>query len=145
MPRHYRIRLVANADGTVSAENEHGARLVAGPSGPDRFSAVELLAVALGACSGMDFVELMGKQRTPLAPVELEVTADRSPGKAQRLAGLRVTYWLDGPIDDSTMAKAERARRLILERTCTVSRTLIHGAEVEHFVEHRTTGRSARR
>lgn len=40
MPKSYRIRLVANADGTVVAENEHGARVVMGPSGPHRFSVV---------------------------------------------------------------------------------------------------------
>ena len=142
MPRTYRIRLVANEDGTVSAENEHGARMVMGSSGPDRFSPVELMVVALGGCAGMDFVDLMQKQRTPLGPVEVEATAERAPGKAQRLAWLRVTYRV-GALDERTSAKVERARRLIPERTCTVSRTLLHGADVDHVVEHPTQGSSA--
>lgn len=139
MPRSYRIRLVANEDGSVSAENEHGARIVMGSSGPDRFSPVELVLVALGGCAGMDFVDLMEKQRRPLAPVELEVTAERAPGKAQRLAWLRVAY--RAPVDASDVAKAERARRTIAEKTCTVSRTLVHGCAVEHVVEPPHTAR----
>jgi putative redox protein len=133
MPQSYRIRLVANGDGTVAAENEHGASMVMGPSGPDRFSPVELLVVALGGCSGMDFVDLMAKQRRPVAPVELEVTAERAPGDAQRLAWLRVAYRPE--VDERDATKVERARRTIPEKTCTVSRTLMHGCTVEHVVE----------
>lgn len=133
MPTTYRIRLVANEDGTVSAENEHGAHMVLGSSGPDRFSPVELLVVALGGCAGMDFVELMKKQRRPLAPVELEVTAERDAGDVQRLAWLRVAYRV--AVDAPDAAKVERARRMIPEKTCTVSRTLLRGCSVEHVVE----------
>jgi uncharacterized OsmC-like protein len=131
MPKSYRIRLIAG-DGTVSAENEHGAHMVMGPSGPDRFSPVELLVVALGGCSGMDFVELMDKQRRPVAPLELDVTAERAPGNQQRLAWLRVAYHLQ--VDARDAAKVERARRMIPEKTCTISRTLVHGCSVEHVV-----------
>jgi putative redox protein len=133
MPKSYRIRLVANEDGTVVAENEHGARIVIGSSSANRFSSVELLVAALGGCAGGDFVNLMEKQRTPLAPVELEVTAERAPGKAQRLAWLRVAYRVD--VAEADAAKVERARGLIPERTCTVSRTLMNGCIVEHVVE----------
>jgi uncharacterized OsmC-like protein len=133
MPKSYRIRFVANADGSVAAENEHGARVVVGTSGPDRFSSVEMLLVALGGCAGGDFVNLMEKQRSPMAPAEIEVTAERAPGNAQRLAWLRVAYRVD--VDEETAPKAERARRLIPERTCTVSRTLMNGVEVDHVVE----------
>jgi uncharacterized OsmC-like protein len=133
MPKSYRIRLVANADGSVAAENEHGARVVVGTSGPDRFSSVEMLLVALGGCAGGDFVNLMEKQRAELAPVEIEVTAERSPGNAQRLAWLRVAYRVD--VDEEAASKVERARRLIPEKTCTVSRTLTNGVAVDHVVE----------
>jgi uncharacterized OsmC-like protein len=133
MPRRYTIRMVANADGSVAAENEHGARVVVGSSGPDRFSSVELLLVALGGCAGGDFVNLMEKQRSPLAPVELVVTAERATGKAQRLAWTRVAYRVEVDVTDA--AKVERARRLIPEKTCTVSRTLLNGCAVEHVVE----------
>jgi uncharacterized OsmC-like protein len=133
MPKSYRIRLVADADGSVAAHNEHGARVVVGDSGPDRFSSVEMLLVALGGCAGGDFVNLMEKQRLPLAPVEIEVTAERAPGTAQRLAWLRVAYRVD--VDEEAAPKVERARRLIPEKTCTVSRTLLNGVSVEHVVE----------
>ena len=133
MPKSYRIRFVANADGSVTAQNEHGAQVTVGSSGPDRFSSVEMLLVALGGCAGEDFVNLMEKQRLPLAPVELEVTAERAPGKAQRLTWLRVAYHVD--VRDEDISKVERATRLIPEKTCTVSRTLINGAPVEHVIE----------
>ena len=111
MPRSYRIRLVANQDGTVSAENEHGARLVMGPSSADRFSPVEVFVAALGGCSGMDFVELMEKQRRPLAPVQIEVTAERTSGNGPNLAWLRVAYRVE--VDGDDAAKVERARSMI--------------------------------
>lgn len=133
MPKRYRIRFVANADGSVTAQNEHGASVTVGSSGPDRFSSVEMLLVALGGCAGGDFINLMEKQRLPLAPAEIEVTAERAPGNAQRLAWLRVAYRVDVAAEDA--AKVERAVRLIPERTCTVSRTLLNGAPVEHAVE----------
>lgn len=132
MPKTYRIRLVANEDGTVSAENEHGARMVMGPSSSDRFSPVELLVVALGGCAGMDFVELMDKQRRPLAPVEIEARAERSSGNGKRLARLSVSYRVE--MEGTDAAKVERARRLVADKTCTVSRTLAHGASVEHVL-----------
>jgi uncharacterized OsmC-like protein len=130
MPKRYRIRFVASADGSVTAENEHGARVTVGSSGPDRFSSVEMLLVALGGCAGGDFVNLMEKQRRPVAPVDIEVTAERAPGNAQRLTWLRVAYLVDVGAEDAP--KLERALRLIPERTCTVSRTLLQGAPVEH-------------
>jgi putative redox protein len=133
MPKSYRIRLVANADGSVAAQNEHGARVVVGTSGPDRFSSVEMLLVALGGCAGGDLVSLMEKQREPLAPVQIEVTAERAPGNAQRLAWLRVAYRV--AVDEEAATKVERALRLIPEKTCTVSRTLMNGVPVDHVVE----------
>ena len=133
MPKRYRIRLTALEDGTVEARNEHGARIVMGPSGPDAFSPVELVLAALGGCSAMDFTDLMRKQRHPVAPAEIEVTAERAPGAEQRVAWARVAYRV--VLDEVGTEKAERAARLIPERTCTVSRTLTHSCPVEHVVE----------
>jgi uncharacterized OsmC-like protein len=133
MPKQYLIRLVAREDNTVEATNEHGARVVMGSSGPEHFSPVELLLAALGGCAGMDFVDLMAKQRDPHAEVVLEVTAERAPDREQRLAWARVTYRV--AVEGDTGRKVERARRAIPMSTCTVSRTLVHSCPVEHVVQ----------
>jgi putative redox protein len=133
MPKRYLIRLVAREDDTVEATNEHGARVVMGSSGQEHFSPVELLLAALGGCAGMDFVDLMAKQREPPAVVRLEVTAERAPGREQRIAWARVTYRVAA--EGETARKVERARRAIPMSTCTVSRTLVHSCLVEHVVE----------
>lgn len=129
MPRTYHLRMTAREDGSVVVENQHGASVTVASSGPETLSPVELLLASLGGCAAMDFVALMAKQRRPVAPLTVEVTAERADDE-NLLTSARVTYVM--PTDRATTPQVERARRLVAEETCTVSRTLARGCPIEH-------------
>jgi len=133
MPSTSRVRLTVQEDGTVLAQNESGASVVIASDGPNTFTPVELLAAALGGCAGMDFASLMGKQRSPVTPLAMEVVAEEGTDGDERVTAARVAYLVAS--QGATEAQIERARRLTADELCTVSRTLTHGCPVDHVVE----------
>jgi uncharacterized OsmC-like protein len=122
------LSLTANDDGTVTAVNRHGVQLTIDPDGVAGLSPLELLLAALGSCGAVDVALLMRKQRAPITPFGIEVEGLKED---TRMPWLRVTYDVGADVD---LDKLERARRRTAEDLCTVSRTLAHGAAVEHVV-----------
>lgn len=129
MTRTYRIDLEVAEEGTVVATNGRGASVTMRSGVDGFFSPVELLCAALGGCSGMDFPTIMRKQRRPVLPLKMAVTAERPDGD-NVLTFARVAYLIEVTSDNA--AQAERAARLTATKTCTVSRTLEQGCAVEH-------------
>ena len=119
------ITLTAHDDGTVTAENRHGAAVTVDGKGERGFTPLELFLASLGSCSAVDFVELMRKQRAPVTPLAVTVEGQKED---QRMLWLRVSYLVD---TDVVEAKAQRALTKT-EGLCTVSRTLTNGSPVEH-------------
>jgi putative redox protein len=128
MDANRRLSLTANDDGTVTAVNRHGAQLTIDPDGAAGLSPLELLLAALGSCGAVDVGSLMRKQRAPITPFGIEVEGLKED---TRMRWLRVTYDVATDVD---VDKLERARWRTAEDLCTVSRTLTHGALVEHIV-----------
>ena len=60
-------------------------------------SPVELLLEALGACSAVDVVSILGKMRTPAAKLEVTLEADRHSPEPRYLTGVRMKLQSGAP------------------------------------------------
>jgi putative redox protein len=82
---------------------------------------MELLATALGGCTGMDVVSILAKMRQPLEAFRVEVSGERADEHPKRFTSLEVVYYLKGDLDEK---KVKRAIDLSEERYCSVEATL---------------------
>ena len=79
---------------------------------------MQTLLASLGACSSIDVILLLKKQRQPLRDLKLRIDADREEGKVPSLfTKINVHYDLYG---DLKPAKVERALQLSMDELCSV-------------------------
>jgi putative redox protein len=96
--------------------------LASGLDAPGSGSApMQLLAIALGSCTGMDVVSILRKMRQPLEEFRVEVTGEKAEEHPKRFTSLEIVYHLMGDLDE---AKVARAIQLSEERYCSVEATL---------------------
>jgi len=93
----------------------------------------ELILVALAACTAVDVVDILAKQRTPLTFLEIAAsgTQDADPPWAYRQIHLK--YCLQGAT--LTDAGVRRAIELSEEKYCSVAATLRGVAEITYSYE----------
>lgn len=85
-------------------------------------SPMQLLVTAMGACSGIDIVDILEKGRQTVASFAADVEATREKkGTYSEYTVLHAHYMLTGDLDP---AKVVRAVRLSLEKYCSVSKLL---------------------
>ena len=82
---------------------------------------MELLALALGGCTGMDVVSILQKMRQPLEALRVEVRGERADEYPRRFVALEIVYFLKGELDEK---KVQRAIALSETRYCSVEGTL---------------------
>ncbi|HEY5386297.1 MAG TPA: OsmC family protein [Thermoleophilia bacterium] len=82
---------------------------------------MELLAVALAGCTGMDVVSILQKMRQPLQGLRVEVHGERAEEHPKRFISLQVVYHLTGALDEK---KVKRAIELSETKYCSVEATL---------------------
>ena len=91
------------------------------------------LLMACGACSGIDIVMILEKQRQTFETLKIKVFAEREKDKTPAVwESVKIEYHIDGDFDH---AKAERAAELSIEKYCSVLETLRRaGASVSYNV-----------
>ena len=82
---------------------------------------MELLAVALAGCTGMDVVSILQKMRQPLEGLRVEVLGEKADEHPKRFVSLEVVYYLKGALDEK---KVQRAIELSETKYCSVAATL---------------------
>jgi len=82
---------------------------------------MEMLLLALGACTGTDVVGILQKKRQKLESLEVICSGERATEPPQVWTKLEVLYRLRGNLDK---AAVERAIQLSEEKYCSVSATL---------------------
>ena len=94
---------------------------------------MEMLLVALGACSATDIVLILGKKRQRLESLEVSVSGERAPAPPQVWTRLDVVFRLrgkgpgGGPMDEKAVADAVR---LSEEKYCSVAAMLRKTAQL---------------
>jgi putative redox protein len=131
---HRQVTVERAERGVYVARNARGGELrVSGDDGAT-FTPVELLLVAIGACTAVDVDTVTSRRAEPdhfVVTVDAEKIRDAG-GSA--LQDLQVTFDLafpDGEAGDAARSVVARAVQVSHDRTCTVSRTVEAGTPVE--------------
>lgn len=91
------------------------------------------MLMSCGACSGIDIVMILEKQRQDFDQLKITVQGERAKDKVPALwEKIHVVYHLTGNLDEY---KAERAAELSINKYCSVLETLRRaGAQVSYQV-----------
>ena len=83
------------------------------------------ILMSLGACSGIDIVSILKKQRLTVKDFTMRISGERESGKEPSLwASAHIDFELTGEIETE---KAERACALSMNKYCSVAETLRRG------------------
>ena len=88
---------------------------------------MELLLMALGACTATDIVIILEKKRQKLASLEVICSGERAPEPPQVWTKLEILFRLSGKLEESGV---KQAIQLSEEKYCSVSATLRKSAEL---------------
>ncbi|MBA4072980.1 MAG: hypothetical protein C0497_14270 [Gemmatimonas sp.] len=83
---------------------------------------VDSLLIGLGACTGVDVVDILAKRRTPVTAFHIEVQGERRETSPRRVVKAHLTYRIDGP--GIEREHAERAVELSVTKYCSVRDSL---------------------
>ncbi len=116
------------------AETGSGARVAidgAPASGGEGLGArpMELLLSALGGCSGIDVVGILGKQRQLVNDLVISVEGERAAGEPAVFTTIHVHFTVRGPTDERAVA---RAVQLSMDKYCSVARVLEPTAAISY-------------
>lgn len=81
---------------------------------------MELLLMALGACTATDIVIILGKKRQKLQSLEVICSGERAPKPPQVWTKLKILFRLRGDLEESGV---KQAIELSEEKYCSVSAT----------------------
>ena len=115
--------------------NGKAALMTGGGDGPG-VSPMQMLILGLGGCSMVDIVNILQKQRQPLAGVEIELDAKRAEELPRPWETIHMHYIVTGEGLDPH--KVERAINLSVEKYCGAHATLVGVAKITHDFEIRT-------
>ncbi len=98
---------------TMDAGREAGGE----DSGP---RPTELLLFALGGCTGMDVVSILGKMRTPPRSLEIVIAAERASDHPKAFRKAKLLFRAEGVPEENL----RKAAQLSHERYCSVAHSL---------------------
>ena len=131
-----RAKLVWEGGLRLRATNDSGREVVMdSPIQADRLgpSPVELLAMAIGGCTALDVVSILGKMREPLTGLEVDVTAERAPSHPRYFSAVSILFRLRGR--GLSREKVDRAVELSHNTYCSVSASLRPDCPVKLEIE----------
>ncbi|MGE5601608.1 MAG: OsmC family protein [Nitrososphaerales archaeon] len=95
--------------------------------------ASDLLVIALASCSAYDLVDILQKQREPLASLSISADAEQAPQPPWQFTKIHLHYQVTGKGLDAK--KVERAIKLSEEKYCSVAATIRGVTEITHSLE----------
>lgn len=132
-----RVTLSRDSVGRYTVRNGRGGSLTTS-SGTEEISPVELLLAGIAACTAVD-VDTVTTRRAEPEKFEIEVTADKvRDERGNHLEDIEVTFRVrfpEGEGGDAARAILPKLVRRSHEEFCTVSRTVMLGAEVTPRIE----------
>ncbi len=124
-----RVHVRWAGDGRFDVGRPDGPAVRLDSSGAAGPSPVDALLSALGACASVDVVEILGKRRTPVASLEVEIVAERVDAVPRRLKSATLHFTLSGAGIDRV--QAERAIELSVTKYCSVRDSLREDVAVD--------------
>jgi putative redox protein len=92
------------------------------PSGPEGASPMEVVAMAAGACTAMDVIDILRKKRQEVTGFEVNVVAPRADEHPMVFTEINLEYVVRGRNIDPTAV--ERSIELSLAKYCSVNTML---------------------
>lgn len=124
-----------NDDYLFEGSNASGAKiLLDNTSEPNAkgVSPMESVLMAVAACSGIDIVSILKKQRQVITSFSAEIEGERiAVDEAKPFKTIIIKFHLEGEID---LSKAQRAAKLSFEKYCSVSKTFEPNVDVQYSV-----------
>jgi putative redox protein len=96
----------------------------------DGFRPMELMAISLAGCTGMDVISILRKKRQEVTGFEVQVHADQAPDHPHVFTHIMVEYLIKGPGIDP--AAVERAIELSANKYCPAQAMLDKAVTIEH-------------
>ncbi len=96
------------------------------------FSPMKLLLCALGACTAMDIVEILRKQRQEPTSFHVLLKGERNEDYPRYYKKIEMRYVLTGKINEKAL---QRAVKLSREKYCSVEATLSMNPEITSSYE----------
>ena len=117
----------------LSEASSGHAMIVDGGAEKSANSPVELLLIALCACSATDVVGVLRKKREPFTALDVRAEADRSETFPKVFTSIRMVYRVSGKVTRKAMVDAVR---LSEEKYCSVSAMMAKSAKIEFVIEY---------
>ena len=132
------VRMKWDGDMRFVSATESGASVTMEPGpaygGTGKYTTpMELLAIALGGCVGMDMVSILEKMRVGLKKLDIDIETKRREEHPTYYEEMTVTCTVSG--DAVTEDKARKAADLSFERYCSVGAMLKEKAKIEYHVK----------
>lgn len=89
---------------------------------------MELLAVAIGSCSGMDIVSVLRKKRQKISDCTVHVSGELEPDYPHRCVSMDIEWVITG--EHVSEEAVKHAVELSMEKYCSVKATLEHSAKI---------------
>ena len=99
-------------------------------------SPVELVLIALCACTASDVVNILRKKREPFTSLEVHAKAERSEEVPKVFTSVQLIYRVGGNVTHKAM---EDAVRLSKEKYCSVSQMLQKSVKIDYEIEYAET------
>ncbi|MDQ6715103.1 MAG: OsmC family protein [Actinomycetota bacterium] len=135
-PAHRSISIERRAKGNYTATNARGGTITVSNSGDD-FSPVELLLTAIAGCSAID-VDFLTARRVEPESFAIDVDAEKvADADGNHLKDIVVTFRVvfpEGEQGDAARAVLPDIVRKSHDRLCTVSRTVMLGADISTVI-----------
>lgn len=96
-------------------------------------SPIELLLIALCACTASDVVGILRKKREPFTSLEVHAEGERASDFPKVYTSIKLTYRVGGAVSHVGM---ERAVQLSTEKYCSVSAMLEKSVKLEFVIEY---------
>lgn len=90
-------------------------------------SPMQLVAAAVGGCSGIDLVDILMKGRHDVKGLAITLEAERAEMPPRVFTEIRIHYALEGELTEEVV---RRAVRLSLDKYCSVSKMVDSTAEI---------------
>ncbi|HLC17257.1 MAG TPA: OsmC family protein [Thermodesulfovibrionia bacterium] len=91
---------------------------------------MELVAIALGGCTGMDVISILRKKKQDVKGFEINVTGQKAEEYPKRYTSMHIEFVIKGK--DISEDAVQRAVELSYDKYCAVGGTIKPGAQVTH-------------
>jgi putative redox protein len=98
----------------------------------DGLRPMELIAIGLAGCTGMDVISILSKKKQKVTGFEVQVHAEKSAEHPKVFTKIEVEYVVNG--EDIDRAAVERAVELSVTKYCPAQAMLVKAVPITHKI-----------